>query len=198
MQNAFLNISAGGGSLQFKATLYPTGDGGRPYRPTTPIPAGKPSVTWDHDTATATLAAEHGLVTSDVVDLYWASGKRCQMTATVTVNSVALAGGHGDELPANGTAVVLSKQVVLADIGFVGDNLTGYFAGGDQRVTFDFLDGDGDSVGTLEVFVPPYPCHWLPGLGANPFAGVTIASVTVSNGSSLLAATPQLMLFTLT
>jgi len=193
--SSFLRLDAGGAGLQFAAVVNPGGAGARGYTPSTPIAAGKPSLTWDLDLATATFAAGHGFVTNDVCDLYWAAGKKCQMVATVTVNSVALAGGHGDSLPADGTAVVLCKRTALADLAFAGNSLTAYIASAGQRVVFDFLDSGGTSQAVIEVRCPPFPEFWFTGYGTNAFAGKAIASATVSNGSALAAASPKLALF---
>jgi len=192
----FINCRAAGAGLQFAAVVNFSGAGARGYQPSTPIAAGKASLTWTQGTATATFATGHGFQTGDVCDLYWAAGKRCQMTATVTSDSVALAGGHGDSLPADGTAVVLCKQTALADIQFTGNNLTGYLAAAATRVAFDFLDSGGESQATIEIRVPPFPEFWFTSYGTNPFAAKTIASASVSNGSSTAAASPKLFLKT--
>ena len=196
MQSIFLKLAGGGAGISFDAVVHPGGDGPRGYQPTTPLPAANASTNWVNSTSTATLATGHGLVTNDVCDLYWAAGKKCQMTATVTGNSVALAGGHGDALPADGTQVKVCKRTALPDLAFVGNNLTAYIVGGDQRVVFDFLDAGGASQATIEVIAPPFPEFWFAGRGTNAFAGKTIASATVSNGGSSAVATPKLALCT--
>lgn len=189
-----ISISAALAGVSFYAQQDLSGAGKRAYQPDDPLPAAKASTDWDHDTATATLAADHGLLTGDKIDLYWAAGKRLGMTATVTDNDVALAGGHGDDLPADGTAVNVAKQTALPDVAFAGDSLTAYLAGGDQRVVFDFLDDAGDSQAVIEIVVPPVPVFWFAGVATSLFAGKTIASATVSNGSALATATPKLAL----
>ena len=151
-------------------------------------------MTWTNSTATATFAAGHGFIDDDVCDLYWAAGKRCQVTAAVTDDSVALSGGHGDALPADGTAVILCKRTALPDVAFIGNNLSAYLVGGDQRVVFDFLNAGGASLATIEVACPPFPAFWFTGYGTNELAGCTVASATVSNGSNSAAATPKLVL----
>ena len=169
------------------------GDNARGYKPATKIPAGVASTNWVHDTATVTLPDGHGLTTGASVDLYWAGGKRCGMTATVTGDSVALAGGHGDALPANGTATIVSLRVAVADFAFAGNNIIGYVASGSGRVTYDFLDSGGTSQQTIEAPLAPFPNFWLAGMSVNPFAGKTVASFTVSNGT-VLAMAPQLII----
>jgi hypothetical protein len=89
------------------------------------LPAATTVATWtksDANTATATLAAEHGLA-SGTYDVYWAAGIRYGVTVTITENSVALEGGEGVDFPASETAVNIAEQLTIPS-EFDGDNLT--------------------------------------------------------------------------
>ena len=89
----------------------------------------------DNDTGVATLSTGHGIVTNDVVDVYWAGGVRYGMDATVATNAVTIDGGSGDNLPAQGTAVTVTKQVDV-EINFDGD---------DAQVVAVFYDNPDDT-----------------------------------------------------
>ena len=170
MQSDTITVNVYMGGIGFAATVPFTGAGARKWTANWPIPAGIQSTGWTNSTATAILPAGHGITTAQVIDLYWAGGKKLQMAATVVINSVALAGGHGDALPADATAVIVSPRVPLA-IGFTGNDLLGYAFGSNQRTAFDCLDGSSVSQQVIEILVPPMPNVFGPGIGSNVFAG---------------------------
>lgn len=77
----------------------------------------------DDNTGVATLTAGHNIVSTDVVDVYWAGGVRYGMVATVTVNAVALEGGDGDVLPAQDTVITgVYEQIAVDPLNLDGDN----------------------------------------------------------------------------
>lgn len=65
----------------------------------------------DNDTGVATLSTGHGIETADVVDVYWASGVRYGMTATVATNAITIDGGAGDSLPTQDDPVTVVVQL---------------------------------------------------------------------------------------
>lgn len=76
----------------------------------------------DDDTGIITLGGSHGIITSDVVDVYWSGGMRYGMTATVSVNDVTVDGGAGDVLPAQDTAsMAVVKRTELNPLDIDGD-----------------------------------------------------------------------------
>jgi len=83
---------------------------------------GTLSARTDDDTGVATLSTGHGILTSDVVDVYWDGGVRFGMTATVSTNDVSLDGGAGDNLPVQTTPVTVVKQTEI-EVNFDGDTL---------------------------------------------------------------------------
>jgi hypothetical protein len=92
---------------------------------------------------TITLTAGHGLSTS-TVDIYWATGMRYGVSATITVNACAITGGSGDNLPAQDTAVFVCTQTEK-DIDFDGDALTGLVIYASARASVDFQTSGGTS-----------------------------------------------------
>lgn len=74
----------------------------------------------DDNTGVATLSTGHGIITSDVCDVYWSGGCRYGMTATVATNAVTLDGGAGTVLPAESTPVTVVKQTAV-EVNFDGD-----------------------------------------------------------------------------
>ncbi len=83
-------------------------------RVTPSIPAAKSgtlTTRTDNDTGVVTLSTGHGITTGQKVSVFWATGKRYGMTATVSGNAVSLDGGSGDNLPVLNTAVTAAVPV---------------------------------------------------------------------------------------
>lgn len=81
------------------------------------VPKGKPGTLTTRTNGYAgviTLSAGHGLITGDVVDIYWLAGTQRHATLTVSGNSATFSGALGAVLPSTSTAVVVSKQVAFA------------------------------------------------------------------------------------
>lgn len=76
------------------------------------------------DTAgVVTLQPGHGIIVSNVIDIYWTDS--CRYNANVTAvngNDVTFSAGAGDILPAQGTAITATKQKTI-DTDFVGNLL---------------------------------------------------------------------------
>lgn len=83
---------------------------------------GTLSARTDDDAGVATLSTGHGILTGDVVDVYWDGGVRFGMTATVSTNDVSLDGGAGDNLPIQTTPVTVVEQTAI-EVNFDGDTL---------------------------------------------------------------------------
>lgn len=153
---------------------------------TSPLAAGNAgSITTrtDNDTAVATLSAGHGIVTNDVVDVYWSTGIRRGMVATVSGNAVTVDLGSGDNMPALSTAVVVCKQTVIS-VSAVGDNVVAYTFLSTRRCSLHIQQSGGTSIVAREL-IANEPYLWKSGDGtANPLAGVTVGKLCVSNGDS--------------
>lgn len=116
-------------SRSFTKSATVDGDGGVVVDPTGGISAAKTGTLTgytDADTGVATLLTGHGIVTSDLVDLYWSGGARFGMTATVSVNAVTVDGGSGTSLPSTGTALAVKKPQ-SEEFRVNGRSLTGLY-----------------------------------------------------------------------
>lgn len=142
----------------------------------------------DNDTGTVTLAAGHGIVTGRV-DVYWDGGRRYGMAATVTVNSVALDLGGGDNLPVLTTPVRIA-QAGFESITFTGDGIAAMGAlttaaddttAGEAMVVF--TDGSGTYIAHLYLQGVGQDYMWtnLDGV-AHLLAGQSPARIYTSHG----------------
>lgn len=190
------NVSLSGGGTSISRSIPRTADGlgAREIA----LPPGKPGTlttrTGD-DAGVVTLAADHGVVSSDTVDVYWEGGIRYGMTATVSGVSVTLADGDGDNLPEQDTPVVVAKQVhVNATVD--GDEL--YIIGIEASYNspssaamahLDMQDSGGDTIAELDLAANSPRVFDIVGGDSNPFTGNTIVVVLASNGSATEAAT---------
>lgn len=75
----------------------------------------------DDNTGVATLTTGHGIVNGKV-DVYWATGVRYGMDATVATNAVSIDGGAGDNLPDQDTACTVVIPTAV-EVNFDGDTL---------------------------------------------------------------------------
>jgi hypothetical protein len=76
----------------------------------------------DDNTGVVTLATGHGILTNDVVDVYWAAGVRYGMDATVSGSAVTVDGGAGDVLPSESTTgMQVVKQTEINPLNLDGD-----------------------------------------------------------------------------
>jgi hypothetical protein len=192
------NISGGG--LTISAGKTRETDNAESFTPT--LPAGKAgtlTTRTDDDTGVATLSGGHGIVTSDVVDVYWSGGSRYGMDATVAVNAVTIDGGAGDNLPAQDTALVVTKQVQVT-ISMDGDNVALFgvkaeFA--DQASTdkaqVTFHDAADDVIAHLDLNANQLTIIDVEGGDTNPFAGDPITYARATCGSSSAACTLKMV-----
>jgi hypothetical protein len=155
------------------------------------LTAAEAAVSWTYgsaSTGTAVMPAGHTIQTNDKVDVYWAAGIAHGATATVSGTSVALAGATGDDLPASATAVVLCVQVAVS-VAFVGNDVAALLGQATTRSLLCLVEGGGTA----------HPFELLPTAGlswceddatANPLAGVTIASGTMSTTETTSSTKP--------
>lgn len=166
------------------------------------LPAGKSgtlTTRTDDNTGVVTVASGHGITASDTVDVYWATGRRYGVdvtTAGATTLDIDL--GSGDNLPAQSTAVVVVKQVVV-NKAIDGDNveIIGFLAtlaadtGFGVRITFfDAVSGGGSAVGNGIDLDPNSPFVLdIEGGATNLLTGSPILSFVASNGDGSNACT---------
>jgi hypothetical protein len=135
----------------------------------------------------ATLEAGHGIVASNVVDLYWTGGRRYNVNATaVATNDVTFSGGTGDNLPVATTALTMTKQQTI-DTDFVGNLLVAIGALCAARAHLSFYDSL-----TLRLSVDLTANElwfWVNGgTAANPLAAGSVTHIIASQAGTAAAA----------
>jgi hypothetical protein len=124
------------------------------------------------------MPAGHTIQSADKVDVYWAAGIHHGATATVTVNSVALAGGTGDVFPASNTAVLLCVQVAVG-LAVIGDDMAAIVGSATYRSLVCLVDGSAN-VKAFEI-LPTAGLSWCADSGLdNPLDSFTAVAATFS------------------
>lgn len=146
-------------------------------------------------TGTGTLDGGHGLVTGDALswDLYWATGVRYGITATITTNAIDFPDtGAGDALPATATECTLVKQVDI-NTAIDGDAIKLISLNSSLRSHIHFIDVSSASIYPTELIADePQVWHDTNGL-ANPYTGNPITAAVASNGETSGAATLDIL-----
>jgi hypothetical protein len=152
---------------------------------------GTLTVRTDNDTGTLTLQASHGVITGDKIDIYWTGGSRRSVTVgVVSVNSVPIDLGAGDNLPA--AATTLTVMVVDDEtVNIVGANVVALAvkAPTQKACTVVFCQADGTEI---KAYVVPAGESrvWTTGSGVtNPVTGQTIGKIRMTHGDSAAART---------
>jgi hypothetical protein len=182
-----LTMSTSIGGLSISGTITRTDDG--EAREQVTLAAGKAGTITgrtDNDTGVATLSTGHGIITSDVVDVYWSGGIRRGMTATVATNAVTIDGGAGDNLPVLTTAVVVCKQTVVT-FGFTAANAILAAAAAQYRASVQFQQSDGTAVKSLDLGrsgTNGEAWYWANQTDVSTPFGANVGKVALSNGNS--------------
>lgn len=152
--------------------------------------AGTLSTRTDNDTGILTVTAGHGIVGTDVIDIYWTGGRRYgavvdSVTATtITFGTVTV--GSGDNLPVVDTAIVVAKQQTV-DTDFDGDNLKMIVGYADQRAHLHFQENDGTSIASVDLAANE-PWWWFSDNGfSNALTGDPVGAIKVTNGTTTAA-----------
>jgi len=138
---------------------------------------------------TVTLTTGHGIVTADVVDVYWGTAnlrKDCvvgTVAAPTADTAVPLTGGSGDALPSGATAVIVAPQVAI-DVDFDGDLLKFLGATCAQRCRLDLRDDASESLKDIDLAAGGEYDWDEDSADENPLAGVIVAEAVASNGST--------------
>lgn len=181
-----LNATIGGKGIS--GIILVEGNGEPSYEAT--LPAGKAgtlTTRTDNDTGVATLSTGHGIISTDVVDVFWDGGIRRGMVATVAVNAVTIDGGAGDNLPALTTALVVCKQTVL-DVDITGPTILACLASAQRRASIAIQKNDATVIANLYPGKSgndgePALVYAINQGMTNPFAAADVGKVVVSNGS---------------
>lgn len=186
------SVNVQGGGVSISRSFLRTSDNANGYDPV--IPAGKSGTLTtrsDANTGTLTLSGGHGIITGQIVDLYWAGGMRYGVeVGTVSGNSVPFDLGAGDDLPIATTAIVCSPRVQI-NATIDGDGLElismdpGYTdSSSTAKAHAEFQDADDDTIAEIDLFANVTRTIDVDGGDTNPFTGDVINRVFVSNGSS--------------
>ena len=149
--------------------------------------AGTLTTRTDDDTGVATLAADHGIIDTDTVDVFWSGGSRYGVDVTsVDGTAVSINVGSGYNLPAEDAAIVVTKQVTI-DVDFDGDNVEMIVVSNSARVHLDFQESGGTSIAALDI-----PAHegwsWCADQGVtNPLTGNPVGKIQASSGEAAAA-----------
>jgi len=132
----------------------------------------------------ATLEAGHGILNGNVVDVYWTGGRRYNANVTaVNGNDVTFSGGAGDILPAQSTALTMTKQQTI-DTDFVGNLLVAIGSLCAQRAHLSFYE-----TSTLKLSVDLTANElwfWVNGgTAANPLAGSAVTHIVASQAGTV-------------
>lgn len=168
---------------------------------TVDLPAGKAgslTTRTDDDTGVVTVASGHGITASDFVDLYWSGGNRFGVDVTaVTDTTISINIGSGDNLPAQDTAVVITKQVTkVCNIDGDAVQLFGLFLRSTDSAakgSADLQDSGGNSIEQFDLTEVDTSVNGMQHAYQSAAAialltGNVITVVKASNGSSSAAA----------
>lgn len=208
MPTLTLNMTINGLGETISRTIRRTADGGGNCE--IAVPAGKAgtlSTRTDNETGTLTLGVSHGITTGQVIDLYWSGGSRYSITVgTVSGTSVPIGAdnsGTGDNLPAQGTAIVCSPRVTF-DCNMDASELSAAailskYAATETAMSYvSFRQSGGSETNGVELYPNTPRIYDLSYggtgyFGTNPFGSDQIAYGVASNGSSTQASTLQVM-----
>jgi hypothetical protein len=176
-------IAIGGRSLQSNISRTAEGEIAQPSLALNTGKSGTLSTRTDNDTGVITLAEGHGITALDVVDVYWSGGLRYGMTVSdPQATTIAVDVGAGDNLPTQGAAVIVCVRKSVA-MPLDGDLLTVLAVQAAQRASVVFLDESSTVLLALDLTAGE-AYRWVSGQGTNPLAGVVVATVGVSSGST--------------
>ncbi len=148
-------------------------------------PAGTLTTRTDANTGVATMESGHGILTADVVDVFWSGGSRTGMTATVASLAVTVDGGSGDDLPVLTTAL---RVKVPESVAFVvtGDNVTRLVINADVTGYVTIYDNAGTPVAVLAAEVGANDAYmWSASTGVtNPLASDVTTTARFSHGET--------------
>lgn len=145
-------------------------------------------------TGTLTMAASHGIITAAIIDLFWATGRRYGVVVgTVSVNSVPISGGSGNDLPIATTAIT-AMVPHHEDFVVTGDDARVILFSSPVPGFVRFYEADGTTLigSPYELAADDqgggganYTFLWYTGSNAtNPVASEDIGEVAFSHGNS--------------
>ena len=187
MSQATISVGAYILGSNVSVSLSRADDGAGQWNPT--VAAGKTgelTTRTDNDTGVATLSTGHGITTGQKVDVFWNGGRRYNMTATVATNAVTVDGGGGDNLPVQGTAVVLCVHTVV-NAAFDPDDLTALLITASKRASVVLVDAGDNILFAVDLAAGECSLWWSNSGITCPMSGNDVAHIWVGNGDSAAA-----------
>lgn len=183
MSQAVISVGAYALGEQHTVTFTRTADGAGQWT-NAPAVAGVGALTTrSSDTVgVLTMTTGHGLVTGKI-DVFWDGGRRYNVDAVVTSDSIALSNGSGDNLPADETAITADQQIIV-NAAFDPDDVSVLLVTATKRASVVFVDSGGTALLALDLAAGEC-CLWWSSSGiTRPFTGNAVAAIWVSNGDS--------------
>lgn len=185
-------FASGGGTYQI------SGDVGTRLNPTVAAATTGTLTTRTNDTTgSITAIADHGLTTSQRVDLFWDGGARLGVVlGTVSGNTVPITNsGTGSVLPIATTALTIGKCEEIPAV-IVGDDIRLLFIGSAVRGAVVVEDSGGNTLLSVALATNGY-YEWNTNYAtANPLAGDTTGSVFFSHTAGTTNSNMQLVAVT--
>lgn len=199
MPRAVVNIIAEGGGVVIRGSIVR--DANQVPAIEIPLAAGKTgqlTTRTDNETGTLTMDSGHGITTGAIIDLYWSTGSRRQITVgTVSSNSVPIGAdnsGVGDNLPTNLTSIVACVRTVIGPITLDGDNCSLIVAAlevapnSTGKGNIQCEDADDDLIADVPLVAGEPQILAQSGSDlTNPMTGDVIDQIHASNGGTVAA-----------
>ena len=164
-------------------------DGKIVNNPTDTIPAAIAGTltTRTSDTAGVITVTAHAVTTGDKIGIFWTTGQRHYVTVDSTnATTITISAGAGDNLPADESAVTVSKPLEL-DALVDGDAITGIGVTSNKRNTAVFVD-TADAIITAKTTAANQAWAWAANTGTtSEFVGKDMAKVLMYNGETTAA-----------
>jgi hypothetical protein len=189
--NVTYSVSVSGAGLSIQSSIIRTGSAGISLFETLPAAkAGTLSTRTDNDTGTLTLGTGHGITDGDVVDIYWDGGvQHGAIVGTVAGNSVPFDGGTGDNLPDQGTAITVMKQLQAgihipgADVAIAAIEFRTANRSLQVPARVEFFDSDDSLLVAMDLVSNAPKVIDIAGGDSDPFGG-TVSYVLVTHAGS--------------
>lgn len=187
------NLTASGYGRSFAENQSVTTDNGWDIGPVTvnAAVAGTLTTRTSDTVGDLTLAAAHGIVDGDRIDIYWTGGSRqYALVGIVAGTTVPITAGEGDVLPAATTAVTVCKVRSEGAQAIVHSNIEGVVVNAPTYATTFVFRTSADAA-LLTIVLPAGESYiWTTGTGiANPFSAGTVAKVTISHAGTATQST---------
>ncbi len=184
MANATINVVASLAGQTVPVSVSRQDDGTSLWTPT--VAAAQAATGWTQTDASDGVAAMpdgHGIQTGDKIDVFWTGGRRYGMAATVAGDNVTLAGGGGDNLPANGTSVMLCEETAV-NASFNPADLTAILVNVTNRTSVVFVDASGAVLLAIELDDGGCCLWWTDSGITPPLTGNPVAQILLGNAEA--------------